>query len=210
MRMKTIRMTVMMLVISLTSLAQDNEAVIEVQGGTEFRREVEKYQVEVSIFPGNYYGVDEYDKPTLEDLKQAFFVRLNEHGFAEGRFRESKNTKNYGLDYGEQGAVYVFDTEAESEFVGLIRLVNTRRLKGAQIVSRKVFYQSLANPDTIIAEALEDARKNAAAVAKAMGKRLGEVVSVADFNQATLERPGSYYAEEERAKYYLVAKFNLK
>ncbi|WP_222852183.1 SIMPL domain-containing protein [Olivibacter sp. SDN3] len=183
------------------SLAQDNHRFVEVRGEVDYENQIDKYQAKISITANEYYAYEE-DKATLEDLEKTFFEVMEKNGFEKGQFVKSDEPI---LGVQEKQLVYVFETASEADFVKFNNLKNT---KGTAKYDNKVFYKPLDNPDEIIAEALEDAKKQAVVIAKAMRKKLGDIISVSDAYNSV--RSESYYAGINKNTYRLLARFEVE
>lgn len=194
--------------ISVAAIAQPFQTYIEVQGQTTYQKTADKYQAVLEISTGaatGYYPYEE-DKPALDTIEAQIFEKLEVLGFNQNQFvkksskddhRQSTTDRNY----------YVFETASKEEYT---RFVTMRNIKGTYILDKKVFYQPLENREKLIAEALENARKNAAITAKAMGKTLGGILSVTDYNVPPSDDKSTYYPSSENTTYRLVVRFEVK
>lgn len=205
MTMKQLCMFTCAMMLSATLFAQ--ETVIEVQGTAEYQREVERYQAEITVSPLIYYSYDQQDKPSLDELTEQFFERMKGIGFDRSRFKPAEKPKYYSSAQEEESIILQFDTSSEAE---LSKLVNIKRLNGIYVSGGQTYYKPLTNPEKIIAAALKDARENAAAIAKVLGKDVGDVVLVTDQSRLYAGQPDAFYAGEETGKYYLLVKFATK
>lgn len=203
--MKQLCMLAWVMTLSLTLFAQGT--VIEVQGMAEYPREVDRYEVEFTISPMNYYGYDQRDKPAIDELKAEFFKRMKENGFDQGRFKPANKPKYYSSAQDDDFIVLQLETSSKDE---VTKLVGIKRLNGVYVSGGQTFYKTIAKPQEVIAAALKDAEENAATIAGAMGKRVGEVISVTDQSRIYATQPESFYEGEEKGKYYLLAKFSTE
>jgi len=186
--------------------AQEDEAeIIEVQGAAEYAREIDRYEVEMMISTNSYYSYDESDKPSIESLTKLFFEHMEKNGFEEERFKLSNKPKYYTAAQAGGEISYIFETTSIAE---LDKLVGTKKLNGVYVSGGQTFYKPLNDPSAVVAAALEDAKKNATVVAKAMGKSLGKIVQVSDQSRYYVAETEAYYeGEEKKAKYYILVKF---
>lgn len=183
---------------------ESSTGLIEVQGAAEYTREIERYEVEMTVSTNSYYSYDENDKPSIESLTALFFEHMQKNGFEEGRFSVLNKPKYYTAAQAGSEISYVFETTSKAE---LDKLIGTKKLNGVYVSGGQTFYKPLSDPSSVIAAALEDAKKNAAVVAKAMGKSLGEIAQVSDQSRYYVTQAGDYYEGEEKPKYYIVVKF---
>lgn len=201
--MKNLFLAVLAALVTSISAAQNNETFIDVQGAAAYTKEVDRYQLEITISPNAYYSYDGA-KPTTKEMKEGFFEHMKENGFEEGRFKLVKTVEYYRENYNQDGMVYSFDTGSKDEFA---KLMGIKSLNGVNITNKAVTYKPLADRESVIAAALEEARKNAAIVAEALGKKLGGIIAVFDHYVPSFSNSGSYYQEMNESIYYVKVRF---
>ena len=178
--------------------------VIEVQGVAEYPREIDRYQADITISPLNYYSYDQRDKPSLDELTSQFFRQMEENGFDRDRFKPAERPKYYAAAQEDDAVVYQFETTSTAE---IEQLIAVKRLNGIYVSGGQTYYKPLADPTKVIMAALQDAKKSAETVAKAMGKTIGDVVSVADQSRLYTGQVETFYDGEKTGKYYVLVKF---
>jgi len=186
--------------------AQGNPAYVEVRGLTMYKRAVDYYQavLEINTNARGYY-VDKDDKPKLEEIANRVFEKLESLGFPKKQFEKSDKNAYYQNTY--ERAFYTFKTTSEKKY---IEFTTMKALNGTYVTEKKVFLMPIKNREKIIAKALNDARKNAAAIAKAMGKTLGDILSVVDYNSDSSIKKDSYYPVGKSYAYGLSVRFAVE
>lgn len=201
--MKHIRLTAILLFTAFIATAQTNNRYIEVVGQTTYKRDVKHYEATIRINNTNTYGNER--QLTLEERKALFFEKVNKLGLNKNQVRIADTDENATSKTTEH-VDYVIETNDEHEIEKIISLgkIDSWSYK----LQEKVVYRPLADKSDIIGKALADAKKNAEVIAEVIGKKIGEVLVISDYNYE--DRPGSaYYTKEERT-YRIAVHFAIK
>lgn len=202
--MKYIQLTAILLFTAFIATAQTNNHYIEAVGQTTYKRDVKHYEATIRIKSTSPYG-DE-TQLTIEERKALFFENVNKLGLNKNQVRVADTDENVTPKTPIQHVDYMIETTDEHEIEKIISLgkINSWSYK----LQENVVYRPLANKSNIISQALKDAKKNAAVIADVIGKKIGEVLVISDYNYE--DRPDSaFYSKEERT-YRIVVHFAIK
>jgi len=204
--MKNLFLLLFAALIPVAVIAQNPQSYVEVQGRTTYQKAVDKYQaaLEISASAASAYPYEE-DEPALDIVEAHVFEKLKTLGFNKNQF--VKSDKDY---LGQSSAAvnyYVFETTSKEEYT---KFITMKKIRGTYITEKRVFYKAQENREKLIAEALENARQNATITAKAMGKTLGGILSVTDYNVPPSAGESTYYSLSENTTYRLGVRFAVK
>lgn len=168
--------------LSVAGKAQLQTPFVEVGGVAKYTKEVSLYRARIELSPSGYYSYNADGKPSLGELRKDFFAKMKENNLEQKRFKKDEESDPYGASaYNQEKERYVFETVSEEEFKSFLKI---RKINGSQLVETKVIYKPLTDSEPIIVAAVKDAQKSAAIIAKAVGKKLGDVLSVTDYNSS--------------------------
>lgn len=202
--MKYIQLTAILLFTAFIATAQTNNRYIQAVGQTTYKRDVKHYEATVRI--NNTYTYGNETQLTFEERKALFFEKVNKLGLNKNQVRIADTDENATPKTTEQHVDYVVETTDEHDIEKIISLgkIDSWSYK----LQEKVVYRPFADKSDIIGKALKDAKKNAEVIADVIGKKIGEVLVISDYNYE--DRPGSaYYSKEERT-YRIVVHFAIK
>ncbi|WP_163516990.1 SIMPL domain-containing protein [Gelidibacter japonicus] len=201
--MKYIQLTAILLFTAFIATAQTNNRYIQAVGQTTYKRDVKHYEATIRINNTNTYRNE--TQLTLEERKALFFEKVNKLGLNKNQVRIADTDENATQKTTEH-VDYVVETTDEHDIEKIISLgkIDSWSYK----LQEKVVYRPFANKSDIIGKALKDAKKNAEVIADVIGKKIGEVLVISDYNYE--DRPGSaYYTKEERT-YRIAVHFAIK
>lgn len=203
--MKNLVATILMSVAFLTAHAQTTASpTIDVYGVASFEREIDRYQAEILITPLNHYD-DEIDKADLETIKSRFLQSVTGAGLKKNQFTEDKSKYE---DYSSQAITILFETASQEDYKKLRSLKRSRNVEIGQL---KTIYKPVTDLETLAKKALQNATERAAAIANAMTRKLGDLISVTDVNSNFPDMiTEGYYSDQKHGRYYLSVKYSVK
>ena len=205
---RSLWLTFCAMLMSVALFAQST--VIEVQGVSEYSREVDKYVAYITVSTRDYYGYDDQDTPSLEELTKQFFEQVKTIGLASNRFEVAGDQPQYYTPaQAGEAVVYRFETTALDE---MKRLAGFKFAEGGGIYlsNGETHYKPLANAEQVIADAVKDAEAGGRVIARALGRQLGKIVAISDQSRAYALQPDGFYDGNGPAKYYVLVKFEVE
>lgn len=203
--MKKLILAAIILVAALNSHAQAQQApCIEVRGVARIDREVEAYLIDLAI--SVEYGETEGRK-SFEDLKKNFFARAKEAGLDENRFKEDKMGYQ-ALQFFREGSLYTFETSSRDELLKAAKLANGNIIT---VAGARVRFKPVPADEKLFGIAFRDCRNKAAVIAKAIGKKLGDALTVTDFTPQEAAAEENFYFKPAEDQYiYLSVRFAVE
>jgi uncharacterized protein YggE len=185
--MKKIILAATLLVAALGSHAQEQQPnTIQVGGVAKIEREVDTYLVDFTI--AVEYGEAE-SKKSFEDLKKGFFAKVKDAGVDESKFKEDKMAFQ-ALQLFREGSLYTFQTSSREELVKVARLANGNVIN---VTNTRVKFKPVVRDEKKFAAAFLDAKDKAGIIAKAVNKKLGAVLTVADLTPLEASVEENFY-----------------
>ncbi len=181
----------------MATFAQNTTNTISVNGIHKFSVEPE-YKASVVISMQNVYY--DAENTNVTELKKTFYDKLNKVGISSSSLQE--NEMKYDLlGYEKDGIIIEYKTTSMEDFQ---KFLNTKSLGLSKLENNAFSNITVAQMAEYSNAAFEDAKKKASAIAKKMGKKLGEVKSYIDNNSLRIE-DSLYYNNTTDKKTYLIS-----
>lgn len=199
--MKSILLKILIL-ITVSVTAQNNQSVIEVNGTAEYTKTVKYYEAKVIVTQELAYS-----GPTIAftELKEKYFNDLKKAGIDTSKITESK--LGYLVQgYQKKGILLTYKTTSKEKFTNFLSV----KTYGVQINQSNVILtltdEQMAN---LSKKAIQNARAKADRIAKNINKSVVGVSKISDYN--TNETSESLYIYlQDKATYNCTVKFELK
>ena len=200
--MKKILLAAAISLAALNGFAQAKETTIEVRGVAKIDREIGSYLIDFAISVD--YGEMEGMK-SFEDLKSAFFAKAKAAGFEESRFKEDKMGYQ-ALQLYREGSLYTLETHSQDELLKAAKLANGGGV--ISITGTRLKFKGPDDNEKLFDEAFRNGKEKAAAIAKAINKKLGTVLMITDYTPLDEAAQNNFYFRPNEDDYfYLALKF---
>ncbi|RRQ48650.1 DUF541 domain-containing protein [Maribacter algicola] len=166
------------LLLPLALPAQQEQSVITVSGYALHKDPTPTYKAIMSL--GNLYSSLPSDIISLKAMQEQYREALEAKGIAWSALKENPYDFGYEtLGYENQGIIYSYETTSASDMKKFMQ-VKTHGVQRLNIIA--VFTIDSEEGKGLTKEALRNAHEKAQTIANAMGKELGPVQTVEDFN----------------------------
>lgn len=180
-------------------LAQQEDPVIKVSGHAAHFDDATTYTALVSISTAlSSYASEAIG---LEELKNRYRKALNDVGIAWEELEEEPQTFGFEvLGYEQKGTIYEFSTTSSDK---MRRFLAVKSFGVQRLRDQATFTIDKEESQRLIEKALANAKEKAESVARAMGKKLGPIKEIEDFNNR-------WGQQVENALYYDVSPSRYK
>ena len=204
---KTIQCTACILILFITSPINAQETTsIKVSGSAKHFDEAPVFYGSISL--SETYSSYPEEAIALDQIKEKYDAALQKSGLSLKELKE--NPVAYTINgYEKEGMVYEYETSSFEDFIKFIgtRSRGVQRLNhGAMIIVDK------KEAEKLLKEALQNAKDKAEIIAKAQGKKLGEIIHVYDKNDVNVSQHVSMYYDQPVSfvRYDIEVIFGLK
>jgi uncharacterized protein YggE len=198
----------MVVLFTLSSIAQENRNIITVVGETEISVEDSSYTILVSLQQILVYeGQGEVEVASVSKVKDNYIKKLDDLGIDFNRFHRNEYYE-FASTYG-QGRVteyYYLKTSNKDDVRKIINL----KLAGTSITNTEIKANKLTNDQLVnlAKKAIDNAREKAESLAKKMNKTVGEIVNIVDKN--TSEHHTQSYGTSRLQSHVVTVSFELQ
>lgn len=190
------------IILTAQNSSHNHQNYIEVSGTTQYDITVKYYEASVVLSQDLVYSGPSMD---LETIKKTYYDNLSKVDVDINSITE--NTLGYlVLGYQKDGTLLNYRTASREEY---IKFLSVKSL-GIQVSQRNIkLVLTDAEMANLSKKAIDDARVKAKGIAKNLGKSVGEVISISDYN--TDENLQSLYSDlQTKATYTCVVRFAFK
>lgn len=170
-------------------------ATIKTVGRAVFTESAPKFTASVVISP--YFASNPIEPTNMAQLEAKYDEALKKNGLALSQFKENL-LGYYLLGYVQEGTLYTYETTSIENF--------QRFLASNSYGTQRSDYGYSITMDTkqtaeLAQVAIDNARRKADAIAKKMGRLLGQIVSVEDNNLPDIALERSLYNDKKIGEY---------
>ncbi|MHA7944263.1 SIMPL domain-containing protein [Formosa sp. 3Alg 14/1] len=174
----------MLLLITVPSMAQNSKNTITVIGETEKHVTDDSYTILIALQQVMVYeGQGEVEATSLDVVRENYIKKTEEAGIDFNKFK--KNTHyEFAMSYSQnrETACYYLKTSDEAEVRKIVKLKSA----GMSVVNVDVETKDLTSQELVAlsTKAIANAKDKAEAMAKQLNKKVGEIVSINDTNSS--------------------------
>lgn len=185
-----------------SGFAQESGPYVEVSGYSEYQKTPESFLAKVVISQDLVY--DGYES-NFEQLRNQFFEALSKRGISSDRMVKD-SLAYYIQSYRNPGMSYSFTTTSKDELIAFQSSM-TRGTQSMGITGKFTASESVV--DKARKEAIDHAKTKAADIAKAIGMRLGALISITDDSSSSTSEEGMYDMSTGKGYYGVKLKYAL-
>ncbi|MEP2280899.1 SIMPL domain-containing protein [Maribacter sp.] len=189
--MKKITLVLLFTLIGFTATqAQTNqkEKTVTVTGSAPLEKTIVKYRIKATLSMDQVYYADTRIE-NLAQLRKQYFEELKDLDIDVSKFEE-KEMEYFSLGYQRDGTILYYVTESKEVAMKLMKT----NLLGVQLQFQVKQSISSENSKIALEAALKNAKTNATTLCKAIGTKVGDIISISN-NPNQNEDWESYYID---------------
>jgi hypothetical protein len=200
--MKKIAFNLIVLLMTMTGIAQTNSNSINVNGSCEYKIKPE-YTARMIISMNNVY----YDAPgmTFTEIKKTYLENLAKVGIDTNSITDDE--LGYAtLGYDKEGTIIEYKTKAIGDLQKFLETKSLGVTKSDATIEAKFTNEELANYAKL---AFDDAKKKAENITKKIDRKIGKAIFISDTNSSILTESLYYNSSDNNRTYQISVSFEL-
>ncbi len=200
--MKKVIASIVFIFLSMGIMAQTNQNQISVSGIHKYSIAPE-YSAKMIVSMANVY----YDAQTmtLSEIKSSYLDKLAKVGISSDRVKQ--DDLQYALmGYDKEGTVFVFKTNSVEEIKKFLMVKSIGVTKSDATLNATLTEEQMAE---YAKAAYDNAKGKAEAIAKKIGRSVGNVISINDSNNTKIMESLYYGSNLDSRDYYISVSFEL-
>lgn len=200
--MKNLITLLPILLLTMTSMAQNTQNIISVSGNHEYKVQPE-LTAKMMISLNNIY----YDAPgmTFPEIKTSYMNNLSKAGISKAKISEDDLAYTI-MGYEKEGTIIAFKTTSIEELKTFLGVKSLGVSRSETTMKFTLTDEEMANYAKI---AFENAKSKAEALAKKIGRTVGKVSTISDNNSNKVSGSLYYTNEINTRDYYISVSFEL-
>ncbi|MDP5228943.1 MAG: SIMPL domain-containing protein [Cellulophaga sp.] len=200
--MKNLITLLPILLLTMTSMAQNTQNIISVSGNHEYKVQPE-LTAKMMISLNNIY----YDAPgmTFPEIKTSYMNNLSKAGISKAKISEDDLAYTI-MGYEKEGTIIAFKTTSIEELKTFLGVKSLGVSRSETTMKFTLTDEEMANYAKL---AFENAKSKAEALAKKIGRTVGKVSTISDNNSNKVSGSLYYTNEINTRDYYISVSFEL-
>lgn len=200
--MKNLITLLPILLLTMTSMAQNTQNIISVSGNHEYKVQPE-LTAKMMISLNNIY----YDAPgmTFPEIKTSYMNNLSKAGISKAKISEDDLAYTI-MGYEKEGTIIAFKTTSIEELKTFLGVKSLGVSRSETTMKFTLTDEEMANYAKL---AFKNAKSKAEALAKKIGRTVGKVSTISDNNSNKVSGSLYYTNEINTRDYYISVSFEL-